>query len=232
MGKRLTAALLCAFLILIPSCSLETFLGNLGNNVLGSPGEYTDAVAGKADSAGSAMLEEAAPELKDLVSDVSGVDKVLPTLKDGEKTELVADIVNATRNPEGKNAFTSAMSQPVEDADTFVGAKGTATLIKEVFEKFDTSAPLTLTHPTMRWKSITLDRYAMRKLLVPVFLGGKQVYTSPGLMQSAEYARAEKASFWDEYMRNVSPEIYKVDLSDGLYELKSRLIEEHTGVKI
>ena len=83
----------------------------------------------------------------------------------------------------------------------------------------------------MRWKSTTLDRYAMRKLLVPVFLGGKQVYTSPGLMQSAEYARAEKASFWDEYMRNVSPEIYKVDLSDGLYELKSRLIEEHTGVK-
>ena len=139
MGKRLTAALLCAFLILIPSCSLETFLGNLGNNVLGSPGEYTDAVAGKADSAGSATLEEAAPELKDLVLGVSGVDKVLPTLEDGEKTELVADIVNATRNPEGKNAFTSAMSQPVEDADTIDGAKGTATLIKEVFEKFDTS---------------------------------------------------------------------------------------------
>ena len=138
MGKRLTAALLCAFLILIPSCSLETFLGNLGNNVLGSPGEYTDAVAGKADSAGSATLEGAGlpSELKGLVS---GVDKVLPTLEDGEKTELVADIVNATRNPEGKNAFTSAMSQPVEDAYTIDGAKGTATLIKEVFEKFDTS---------------------------------------------------------------------------------------------
>ena len=79
----------------------------------------------------------------------------------------------------------------------------------------------------MRWKSTTLDVYSMRKLLVPVYKNGQRVYDPPALSESAKYAEREKASFWDEYMRNVNPEIYKVDLSDGLYELKSRLIAEN-----
>ena len=107
--------------------------------------------------------------------------------------------------------------------------KAFADLIALADEKFDPDAPLTLTHPTMRWKSTTLDRYAMRRLLVPVFEGGRQVYFTPTLSESAEYAEKEKETFWDEYTRNVNPEIYKVDLSDGLYELKTRLIAERTA---
>lgn len=107
--------------------------------------------------------------------------------------------------------------------------KAFADLIALDDEKFDTSSPLTLTHPTMRWKSTTLEKYTMRKLLIPVYEKGRQVYFPPELKASAAYAKEEKSSFWDEYMRNVNPEIYKVDLSDGLYELKARLIAEHTG---
>ena len=69
----------------------------------------------------------------------------------------------------------------------------------------------------------------MRKLLVPIFEKGKRVYDLPRLSDIAEYDRREKATFWDEYMRNVNPQIYKVDLSDNLYDLKARLIAEHTG---
>ena len=159
----------------------------------------------------------------DSMPSLGGVYKLVELTENGVSVPKIkiSDTHEKITNPGFKTLYR------VYDGD----GKAFADLIALASEKFDTSAPLTLTHPTMRWKSTTLDRYAMRKLLVPVFLGGKQVYTSPGLMQSAEYARAEKASFWDEYMRNVSPEIYKVDLSDGLYELKSRLIEEHTGVK-
>ncbi len=107
--------------------------------------------------------------------------------------------------------------------------KAFADLIALEYERFDPTMPLTLTHPTMRWKSTTLEKYTMRKLLVPVFENGKQVYRSPELSESAEYCKREKASFWDEYLRNVNPEIYKVDLSDALYELKQRLINERTG---
>ena len=37
------------------------------------------------------------------------------------------------------------------------------------------------------------------------------------------------ATMWDEYRRLMQPHIYKVDLSDKLYDLKKRLIREHTG---
>lgn len=96
-------------------------------------------------------------------------------------------------------------------------------------EEFDLSRPLTLTHPTMRWKRTTLEKYTLRRLLTPVFEKGKFVGSRPALRDIAAYNRKEKSTFWDEYLRNVNPEIYKVDLSDGLYELKSRLIAEHTG---
>ncbi len=96
-------------------------------------------------------------------------------------------------------------------------------------EKIDASAPLRLTHPTMRWKSTTLEKYTIRKLLEPVFEKGKLVRHMPKLSEIAEYNKKEKGTFWDEYLRNVNPEIFKVDLSDDLYELKSKLIAEHTG---
>ncbi|MBQ7227339.1 MAG: nicotinate phosphoribosyltransferase [Clostridia bacterium] len=98
-------------------------------------------------------------------------------------------------------------------------------------EVIDESKPLKLTHPEMRWKTTTLDKYTLRKLLIPVFVNGKLVYELPELSDIADYGKNEKSTFWDEYLRNVNPEIYKVDLSDELYELKVKLIAEHTGGK-
>lgn len=102
-----------------------------------------------------------------------------------------------------------------------------ADLIALEHETIDETKPITLTHPTMRYKSTTLEKYTVRKLLVPVFEKGKLVYKIPKLTESAEYCEKEKSTFWDEYMRNDNPEIYKVDLSDDLYNLKQELIAGH-----
>ena len=40
------------------------------------------------------------------------------------------------------------------------------------------------------------------------------------------YAKGEMDSFWDEYKRLDQPHVYKVDLSDGLYDLKNRMLEK------
>ena len=106
-----------------------------------------------------------------------------------------------------------------------------ADLIALKDEIIDTTKPLTLTHPTMRWKSTTLEEYTVRELLQPVFENGKCVCDLPKLSEIADFNRREKGTFWDEYLRNVNPEIYKVDLSDRLYELKQKLIAEHIGGK-
>ncbi|MBQ3496157.1 MAG: nicotinate phosphoribosyltransferase [Clostridia bacterium] len=101
-------------------------------------------------------------------------------------------------------------------------------------ESFDTQKPLTLTHPTERWKSITLEpgEYTLRELSVLIMDKGKRVGKKPTLEEICSYARAERESFWDEYRRIDNPHIYKVDLSDGLYELKDSMIKKIRNTKV
>ena len=55
---------------------------------------------------------------------------------------------------------------------------------------------------------------------------GKLVYDMPKLKDIAAYAKTEMESFWEEYKRIDQPHIYKVDLSDKLYELKTSMLDE------
>ena len=50
------------------------------------------------------------------------------------------------------------------------------------------------------------------------------MYDFPTIEQDAAYRRHEMAEFWEEYKRLESPHIHKVDLSDGLYRLKQKLL--------
>lgn len=95
-------------------------------------------------------------------------------------------------------------------------------------EVFDTTKPLTIFHPVDTWKKTTFTKYSMRNLMVDIFVGGKQVYASPNLHEIAEYATKVRNEFWEEYHRLINPHIYKVDLSDKLYDLKHLLIAQNT----
>ncbi len=99
-------------------------------------------------------------------------------------------------------------------------------------KEIDTSKPLVLTHPTERWKKITFENYELRTLQVEVIKDGKLVYNLPTLNEIKEYAQKELESFWDEYKRLDRPHLYKVDLSDGLYELKREMIESIREAKV
>lgn len=95
--------------------------------------------------------------------------------------------------------------------------------------EIDTSKPLVLTHPTERWKSITFYNYKLKSLQQDIIKNGKQVYKMPGLAEIKAYAKKDLDSFWDEYKRLDKPHVYKVDLSDGLYELKKDMLEKIRG---
>ena len=71
-----------------------------------------------------------------------------------------------------------------------------------------------------------LNDYEAKELLVEVFKDGKLVYSVPSLEESSRYRKDELERFWDEYKRLISPHLYKVDLSDGLYELKQEMLLE------
>ena len=104
--------------------------------------------------------------------------------------------------------------------------------LKEEF--IDASKPLTLTHPTERWKSITLEagEYTLRELSELIMENGKYIGKKPSLEEICAYAKRERDSFWDEYKRIDNPHIYKVDLSDGLYALKEGMIKELRKTKV
>ena len=93
-------------------------------------------------------------------------------------------------------------------------------------EDVDESKPLVLTHPTERWKKTKFENYTVRKLHVDVIKDGKLVYNMPSMKEIKEYTKRELESFWDEYKRIDRPHVYKVDLSDELYELKTSMIEK------
>ena len=111
----------------------------------------------------------------------------------------------------------------------YVNGKAEADLIALRGEKIDTSKPLTLYHPLERWKSITFENYELRELTVTVVKDGKVCYDFPKLKDIASYAKGEIETFWEEYIRNDNPHIFKVDLSDELYELKNNMIKEIRG---
>ncbi|HOS17886.1 MAG TPA: nicotinate phosphoribosyltransferase [Clostridia bacterium] len=104
-----------------------------------------------------------------------------------------------------------------------------ADLIALADEEIDENRPLRIYHPEQRYKTKVLSNFTVRELLVPLFVEGRQVYEPPEMSEIQAYAKRELATFWEESKRLLNPHEYKVDLSDRLYELKQRLIREHSS---
>lgn len=103
--------------------------------------------------------------------------------------------------------------------------KALADIITEDSETIDESKPLEIFHPlyTYRKKSIT-NFYAV-PLLEPLFENGKCIRKKVSVKSSQAYATEQKSKFWNEYLRNIRPETYKVDLSEKLWDVRKALIE-------
>ncbi len=102
-----------------------------------------------------------------------------------------------------------------------------ADLITLADEEYSSDKPLLLFDPIATWKKTLLepDSYTLRELLVPVFLSGKCVYTSPSVMEIRDYCLKEQDSLWDEVRRLINPHIVYVDLSSRLYHMKTDLLD-------
>ena len=101
--------------------------------------------------------------------------------------------------------------------------KAIADVIALEHETIDDTKPLRIFHPTETWKSKVVSNFFVKELLVPVFRDGRQVYSCPSVFDIQKYAKSESDTFWDEHKRLINPHIYKVDLSDELYDLKKKM---------
>lgn len=152
---------------------------------------------------------------------LGGVYKLAAVIdKDGKLTPKikVSDNSEKITNPGFKNVYR------IYDKTTGMAEADLIYLRSE--GEYDESKPLTITHPTERWKTTTFENYTLRKLLVTVIENGKLVYELPTLKSIKAYAEKEIASLSDEHKRLDNPHLYKVDLSDELYSLKSDMLKK------
>ena len=82
--------------------------------------------------------------------------------------------------------------------------------------------------PNAVWKKTRVTNYTVRNLQVPIFKGGKCVYQSPSIEEIREYCKEQIDTLWDETLRFENPQTYYVDLSQKLWDMKNRLLEEHS----
>ncbi|MGL5315512.1 MAG: nicotinate phosphoribosyltransferase [Peptostreptococcaceae bacterium] len=102
--------------------------------------------------------------------------------------------------------------------------KAEADLIMLHDESVDESKPLTIFHPTYTWKTKTFNEYTIKELHKPLFLNGECKYERKSVMEIRENVQNELNCLWKEYRRLINPEIYKVDLSKNLWDLKTEMI--------
>ncbi len=93
-------------------------------------------------------------------------------------------------------------------------------------EVIDDSKPITIFDQNATWKTKTLTDYTARELLIPVFKGGKRVYTTPKLSEVRQYCHNQVELLWDEVKRFENPHSYYVDLSKKLWQIKRSLLEQ------
>ena len=81
--------------------------------------------------------------------------------------------------------------------------------------------------PNAIWKKKRLCNFYAKNLRIQLFDKGTCVYECPDIEEVKEYCREQMETLW-ETLRFENPQTYYVDLSQNLWDVKNKLIEEHT----
>jgi nicotinate phosphoribosyltransferase len=98
--------------------------------------------------------------------------------------------------------------------------KAIADLISLAGEEVDESVPYELFDPLHTWKRKTLTNFTVRKLLEPVFVGGKLIYRKKPIEECRDTCARELDRLWESLKRFENPQTYYVDLSQQLWDVK------------
>ncbi|MEK5237846.1 nicotinate phosphoribosyltransferase [Paenibacillus sp. FSL L8-0470] len=88
-------------------------------------------------------------------------------------------------------------------------------------------ARLKLFNPLHPYMKKHVERYEALPMLEPIYVNGFQVYKLPELDEIRRYHQEQLDLFWPEYLRILNPEVYRVNLSEQVWDRKQQLIAEH-----
>ena len=153
---------------------------------------------------------------------LDGVYKLCAIEEDGEVIPKIKISENVTKitTPGVKEVYR------LYDKET---GKAEADVLTMTHEVIDESKPYLLFDPDYTWKQKELTNFTARKLLEPVFVGGKCVFERKPLADIQKYCKEQVDTLWDEVTRFEHPHNYYVDLSQELWDEKYRLLKEHSA---
>lgn len=154
----------------------------------------------------------------------SGVYKLSAIEKDGKTVPKI----NLSENVRKITIPSSKQVYRLIDKDSGKAIADVLTLDDEII---DETKPYVLFDPDFTWKRKEIENFVTRKLLVPIFEGGKKVYEEPSLKEIRDYCLRQTDTLWDEVKRFENPHKYYVDLSKNLWAERNGLIEKFKGIK-
>ena len=80
--------------------------------------------------------------------------------------------------------------------------------------------------PDYTWKKKTVSDFVARQLLVRIFDNGKLVYDFPAAESIRSYCAEQIDTLWEEVVRFEYPHNYYVDLSQKLWSVKQKMIDD------
>ncbi|MEK3786690.1 MULTISPECIES: nicotinate phosphoribosyltransferase [Paenibacillus] len=90
---------------------------------------------------------------------------------------------------------------------------------------------LKLFNPVHSYLKKYVEHYEAIPMLEPIFVEGKQVYELPSLEGIRDYHREQLQLFWPQYLRKLNPEIYRVNLSEKIWEMKQKMIDSYMSTE-
>lgn len=103
-----------------------------------------------------------------------------------------------------------------------------ADLITLADEELDFNQPLTIFDPQDTWKKMTLTDYTAKKLLQPLVIEGEAQSLPTSLGEISAFRAGQEKTIWDEYLRPLNPNPYKVDLSEKLWGLRHKMLKSRS----
>lgn len=79
-------------------------------------------------------------------------------------------------------------------------------------------------NPDYTYINKTVVNFEARPVLQPIYAQGKLVYKVPTLTEIRESSKQHLDRLWDEYKRDLNPQIYPVDLSQACYDNKMTIL--------
>lgn len=95
-------------------------------------------------------------------------------------------------------------------------------------ETLDSSLPYEIFDPDFVWKRKTLANFRAVEIRQQLFSKGKRIGLPRSIKEIKMFCKQQVDTLWDEVRRFENPHHYYVDLSQKLWDLKSRMISENS----